>query len=215
MSLVFFDMDDTLLAGDAEAAWAKYMVENGIMQDEGFTEKIRRFDEDYRRGDLDFSVYTEFLLSPIKGMTVQEVQDIVQPFCLTIIEEFKDSTSQGLLDKHSSDECLITSGTLSFIVTEIADLLGIRTFFGTDAEVKEGRYTGRVSGRPNFGEEKVRKIKNWLDGRSLSETIAYSDSINDLPLLEFSSKAVVLNPDSKLREVARSSGWEIDDSRNA
>jgi HAD superfamily hydrolase (TIGR01490 family) len=215
MSLVFFDMDDTLLAGDAEAAWAKYMVENGIMQDEGFTEKIRRFDEDYRRGDLDFSVYTEFLLSPIKGMTVQEVQDIVQPFCLTIIEEFKDSTSQGLLDKHSSDECLITSGTLSFIVTEIADLLGIRTFFGTDAEVKEGRYTGRVSGRPNFGEEKVRKIKNWLGGRSLSETIAYSDSINDLPLLEFSSKAVVLNPDSKLREVARSSGWEIDDSRNA
>jgi len=213
MTLVFFDMDDTLLAGDAEAAWAKHMAENGLMQDEDFEEKIRRFDEDYRRGDLDFSVYTEFLLSPIKGMTVQEVQDIVQPFCLTIVEEFKDSTSQGLLDKHSSDECLITSGTLSFIVKEVASLLGVKIFFGTDPEIKEGCYTGRISGNPNFGEEKVTKIKKWLGDRSVTKTVAYSDSINDLPLLNFSSKAVVLNPDSKLREVAISLGWEIDDSR--
>ena len=213
MSLVFFDMDDTLLAGDAEAAWAKYMAENGLMKDEDFKEKIRKFDEDYRRGELDFSVYTEFLLTPIKGMTVEEVQNIVKPFCEAIIEEFKDSTSKGLLERHSLDECLITSGTLTFIVKEVANLLGIETFFGTDPEVKEGCYTGKVSGKPNFGEEKVRKIENWLGDRSLIETIAYSDSINDLPLLNFSSKAVVLNPDSKLREVAVSLGWEIDDSR--
>ena len=213
MSLVFFDMDDTLLAGDAEAAWAKYMAENGLMKDEGFKEKIRKFDEDYRRGELDFSVYTEFLLAPIKGMTVEEVADIVKPFCVTIVEEFKDSTSKGLLEKHTMDECLITSGTLSFIVKEVASLLGIKTFFGTDPEVQGGCYTGKVSGKPNFGEEKVRKIENWLGDRSLIETIAYSDSINDLPLLNFSSKAVVLNPDSKLREKAVSLGWEIDDSR--
>ena len=213
MSLVFFDMDDTLLAGDAEAAWAKYMAENGIMKDEDFKEKIRKFDEDYRRGELDFSVYTEFLLAPIKGMTVEEVEDIVKPFCVTIVEEFKDTTSKGLLEKHSLDECLITSGTLTFIVKEVASLLGIETFFGTDPEVKEGCYTGKVSGKPNFGQEKVRKLENWLGNRSLIETVAYSDSINDLPLLNFSSKAVVLNPDSKLREVAVSLGWEIDDSR--
>jgi len=215
MTLVFFDMDDTLLAGDAEAAWAKHMAESGIMQDNGFEQKIKEFDEDYRRGNLDFSVYTKFLLDPIKGMTLKEVRDIVRPFCIGIVRDFKDPTTQVLLERHLHDECLITSGTLSFIVTEIADLLGIEVSFGTDAEIKEGRYTGRVSGKPNFGEEKVRKIKNWLGDRSLPETIAYSDSINDLPLLEFSTKAVVVNPDSKLREVARSSGWEIDDSRNA
>ena len=213
MTLVFFDMDDTLLAGDAEAAWANYMAKNGLMKEEGCKEKIRKFDEDYRRGELDFSVYTEFLLAPIKGMTVEEVADIVKPFCVTIVEEFKDSTSKGLLEKHLLDECLITSGTLSFIVKEVASLLGIETFFGTDPEVQEGCYTGKVLGKPNFGEEKVRKIENWLGDRSLIETVAYSDSINDLPLLNFSSKAVVLNPDSKLREVAVSLGWEIDDSR--
>jgi len=213
MTLVFFDMDDTLLAGDVEAAWANYMGENGLMKEEGFKEKIRKFDEDYRRGELDFSVYTEFLLAPIKGMTVEEVQDIVKPFCVTIVEELKDTTTKGLLEKHSLDECLVTSGTLSFIVKEVASLLGIETFFGTDPEVQEGCYTGKVLGKPNFGEEKVRKIENWLGDRSLIETVAYSDSINDLPLLNFSSKAVVLNPDSKLREVAVSLGWEIDDSR--
>jgi len=215
MSLVFFDMDDTLLAGDVEAAWANYMGENGLMKEEGFKEKIRKFDEDYRRGELDFSVYTEFLLAPIKGMTVEEVQDIVKPFCVTIVEELKDTTSKVMLEKHSLDECLITSGTLSFIVKEVASLLGIETFFGTDPEVQEGCYTGKVSGKPNFGEEKVRKIQAWLGNRKFSQTIAYSDSINDLPLLKFASQAVVLNPDIRLREVAILEGWEINDSRNS
>ena len=214
MTLVLFDMDDTLLAGDAEAAWAKYMALHGIIKDVTFEKKIKTFDDDYRQGNLDFSVYSDFLLSPIKGMTVKEVQEIARPFCITIVNEFKDSKSQELLNRHSSDECLITSGTLSFIVKEVAILLGIETYFGTDAEVKEGLYTGRVLGEPNFGEEKVRKIQEWLGDRNLSEIIAYSDSINDLPLLNFSSRAVVLNPDIKLREIAISAGWEIDDSRN-
>ena len=77
------------------------------------------------------------------------------------------------------------------------------------------RYTGRVSGKPNFGEEKVRKIQAWLGNRKFSQTIAYSDSINDLPLLKFASQAVVLNPDIRLREVAILEGWEINDSRNS
>ncbi|HIE49069.1 MAG TPA: HAD-IB family hydrolase, partial [Gammaproteobacteria bacterium] len=112
-------------------------------------------------------------------------------------------------------ECLITSGTLSFIVKEIALLLGFKTFFGTEAEIKGGLYTGRVCGKPNFGEEKVRKIQAWLGNRKFSRTIAYSDSINDLPLLKFASQAVVLNPDIRLREVAILEGWEINDSRNS
>ena len=94
-------------------------------------------------------------------------------------------------------------------------MLGFNTFFGTEAEIKGGVYTGRVSGKPNFGEEKVRKIQAWLGNRKFSQTIAYSDSINDLPLLKFASQAVVLNPDIRLREVAILEGWEINDSRNS
>lgn len=215
MTLVFFDLDDTLLAGDSEAAWAKHMLFKGITEDSLFEEKIMKFDQDYRLGKLNFSAYTEFLLSPIKGMSVEEVHEIVRPFSVNIVNELKDSISQALLEKHSSDECLITSGTLSFIVKEIALLLGVNTFFGTEAEIKGGLYTGRVSGKPNFGEEKVRKIQAWLGNRKFSQTIAYSDSINDLPLLKFASQAVVLNPDIRLREVAILEGWEINDSRNS
>lgn len=215
MTLVFFDLDDTLLAGDSEAAWAKHMLFKGIIEDSSFEEKIMKFDQDYRLGKLNFSAYTEFLLSPIKGMSVEEVHEIVRPFSVNIVEELKDSISQALLEKHSSDECLITSGTLSFIVKEIALLLGFNTFFGTEAEIKGGLYTGRVCGKPNFGEEKVRKIQAWLGNRKFSRTIAYSDSINDLPLLKFASQAVVLNPDIRLREVAILEGWEINDSRNS
>ena len=215
MTLVFFDLDDTLLAGDSEAAWAKHMLFKGITEDSSFEEKIMKFDQDYRLGKLNFSAYTEFLLSPIKGMSVEEVHEIVRPFSVNIVNELKDSTGQALLEKHSSDECLITSGTLSFIVKEIALLLGFNTFFGTEAEIKGGLYTGRVSGKPNFGEEKVRKIQAWLGNRKFSQTIAYSDSINDLPLLKFASQAVVLNPDIRLREVAILEGWEINDSRNS
>ncbi len=215
MTLVFFDLDDTLLAGDSEAAWAKHMLFKGITEDSLFEEKIMKFDQDYRLGKLNFSAYTEFLISPIKGMSAEEVHEIVRPFSVNIVNELKDSISQALLEKHSSDECLITSGTLSFIVKEIALLLGVNTFFGTEAEIKGGLYTGRVSGKPNFGEEKVRKIQAWLGNRKFSQTIAYSDSINDLPLLKFASQAVVLNPDIRLREVAILEGWEINDSRNS
>ena len=215
MTLVFFDLDDTLLAGDSEAAWAKHMLFKGITEDSSFEEKIMKFDQDYRLGKLNFSAYTEFLISPIKGMSAEEVHEIVSPFSVNIVNELKDSTGQALLEKHSSDECLITSGTLSFIVKEIALLLGVNTFFGTEAEIKGGVYTGRVSGKPNFGEEKVRKIQAWLGNRKFSQTIAYSDSINDLPLLKFASQAVVLNPDIRLREVAILEGWEINDSRNS
>ena len=215
MTLVFFDLDDTLLAGDSEAAWAKHMLFKGIIEDSLIEEKIMKFDQDYRLGKLNFSAYTEFLISPIKGMNAEEVYEIVRPFSVNIVNELKDSISQALLEKHSSDECLITSGTLSFIVKEIALLLGVNTFFGTEAEIKGGLYTGRVSGKPNFGEEKVRKIQAWLGNRKFSQTIAYSDSINDLPLLKFASQAVVLNPDIRLREVAILEGWEINDSRNS
>ena len=209
MTLVFFDLDDTLLAGDSEAAWAKHMLFKGITEDSSFEEKIMKFDQDYRLGKLNFSAYTEFLLSPIKGMSVEEVHEIVRPFSVNIVDELKDSVSQALLEKHSADECLITSGTLSFIVKEIALLLGFNTFFGTEAEIKGGLYTGRVSGKPNFGEEKVRKIQAWLSNRKFSQTIAYSDSINDLPLMEAVEFPKAVNPDTKLEHISQARGWEI------
>ena len=213
MTLVFFDLDDTLLAGDTEAAWADYMSENNLISDNLFLKKIEEFESQYREGKLDVVKYTQYLLSPIAGMKIEEVSILVKPFAKRIVDEYKDKLTHDLINRHGKDECLITSGTLTFLVKEIAFILGIKVFFGTDPEILNGVYTGNLKGKPNFGEEKVIKIKKWLGSREINETVAYSDSVHDLPLLSFAKNSTVINPDQELRKVASSRGWVIDDSR--
>ena len=137
----------------------------------------------------------------------------VQEFSKKVVEKLSDATTYNLLDRHSSDERVITSGTLSFLVKEIANELGVESCFGTNAEIINGSYTGKVSGHPNFSEEKVRRIKQWIGDRSFEDIYAYSDSIHDLALLEFSSVPTVVNPDIQLLEMAKQRHWKIDASR--
>jgi len=213
MTLVFFDLDDTLLAGDTEAAWADYMSENNLISDNSFHKKIAEFESQYREGKLNVVRYTQLLLSPIAGMKIEEVNILVKPFAKRIVDDYKDQLTDDLIKRHANDECLITSGTLTFLVKEIAFILGIKVFFGTDPEILNGVYTGNLNGNPNFEEEKVIKIKKWLGLREVNETVAYSDSVHDLPLLSYAKNSTVINPDKELRKIASSRGWVIDDSR--
>ena len=91
--------------------------------------------------------------------------------------------------------------------------MGIYTSFGTDPEYTEGVFTGKVNGNPNFSTEKVRRIRNWMKSEKFDQIFAYSDSIHDLPLLEFSDFPFVVTPDSKLRAIAKERGWFIDERR--
>jgi len=215
MTLVFFDLDDTLLAGDTEAAWANYMLENNLISDNSFHKKILEFETQYREGLLDVVAYTKFLLSPIAGMSELEVEILAKPFASHIVNQYRDNLTTNLLNRHVLDECLITSGTLTFLVKEIALILGVKVFFGTDPEIVSGVYTGNLEGNPNFEEEKVVRIKKWLGKRLVHQTAAYSDSVHDLPLLSFVKVPTAVNPDKKLRKIALDRGWFIDDSRLA
>ena len=213
MKLVLFDLDDTLLAGDTEGEWVKFMIENGMVNDESFLEKMAIFTGNYRRGRLDIFEYTNFLLGPLSGINELDLKDKVEEFSKKVVEKLSDVTTYNLLKSHSSDECVITSGTLSFLVKEISNELGVQHSFGSDAEIINGSYTGKVSGHPNFSEEKVRRIKNWIEDRSFESIYAYSDSIHDLALLEFSNFPTVVNPDTQLLEIAKRRHWKIDISR--
>jgi HAD superfamily hydrolase (TIGR01490 family) len=213
MTLILFDLDDTLLAGDTEAAWANYMSENMLILDKSFHLKMEQFEDQYRKGELDVVEYTQYLLSPIVGKSEEEVSELVRSFSQIAVNRFRDRLTDSLLKTHSDDECLISSGTLSFLVKEIASILGIKTYFGTDAELRDGFYTGKVKGRPNFEDEKVKKIRHWLGKRQVEAVTAYSDSVHDLPLLTFADKAVAVNPDDHLRRIALEKGWKIDDTR--
>ena len=213
MKLVLFDLDDTLLAGDTEDEWVKFMIDNGIVKGESFLEKMAIFTGNYRKGRLDILEYSNFLLGPLNGINELDFKGKVEEFSKMVVKKLSDATTYNLLNRHSSDECVITSGTLSFLVKEISNELGVECCFGTDAEIINGSYTGKVLGHPNFSKEKVRRIKNWIGGRSFEDIYAYSDSIHDLALLEFSDFPTVVNPDTQLLEIATQRDWNIDTSR--
>ena len=213
MKLVLFDLDDTLIAGDTEGEWIKFMIDNGLVKDESFLEKMAIFTGNYRNGRLDIYEYSNFLLGPISGISELDLKEKVKGFSKKVVEKLSDVTTYNLLKSHASDECVITSGTLSFLVKEISNGLGVEHCFGTDAEIVNGSYTGKVSGRPNFSEEKVRRIKDWIGDRSFEDIYAYSDSIHDLALLEFSNFPTAVNPDTQLLEIAKKRRWKIDTSR--
>ena len=213
MNLVLFDLDDTLLSGDTEGEWVEYMLNSGMIQDDSFLEQMSIFTQNYRNGILNIFDYSNFLLGPLHGIKETSMTNRVKEFSKEVVGRLSDATTDHLLNTHASDKCLITSGTLSFLVKEISNELGIDNYFGTDAEVKDGSYTGKVFGHPNFSEEKVRRIRDWIGSQSFELIYAYSDSIHDLPLLEFSDYPTAVNPDVQLMEIAQSKEWNIDISR--
>lgn len=213
MKLVLFDLDDTLLSGDTEGEWVKFMIDKEIVQDNSFLERMSAFTINYRKGRLDIVEYTNFLLSPLNGVKVLDFKEKIEEFSKKVVKKLSDKTTYNLINKHSSDKCIITSGTLSFLVKEISRELGIEHFFGTNAEIIKDSYTGKILGYPNFSEEKVRRIKNWIDDQSFEEIYAYSDSIHDLALLEFSDFPTAVNPDIQLLKIAKEKDWNIDRSR--
>ena len=214
-NLALFDLDDTLFDGDTEAEWVKYMDHRGFIQDFDFYSKMDAFENNYREGRLDVDEYSEFLLSPIVGKSLKELEDHIEDFTSDIVTRFSDELSQELLDKHKNDTKVLTSGSLSFLVHKIGTKLGIDNCFGTDPEYLEGKFTGRVEGRPNFSQEKVRRVNKWMGSKKFDQIFSYSDSIHDLPLLEFADFPMAISPDKELRRVAKEREWLIDDRRSS
>ena len=211
MNLILFDLDDSLIAGDSEKAWIDFLQKKGLIVDSYYLKKIDSHANEYKEGRLDIQSYVLLLLEPIKGRSVQDISRYIKPFSELILDRFSDRVTQTLLQKHSEDFCLVVSGTLTFLVKEISSLLGVNTYFGTDPEIRNGIYTGEILGEPNFGQEKVRRIKSWIQENQIDSSlykIAYSDSVHDLPLLEFADLPTVVNPDKKLKEISSKRGWK-------
>ena len=212
--LALFDLDDTLFDGDTEGEWVQYMNTNSLITDPNFFNAMEQFTVNYRQGQLDVDEYSKFLLSPLIGKSLKEIEGSIETFSFEVVDRLTDDLTQELLKKHKEDIKILTSGSLSFLVDSIGKKLGIDTCFGTDPEYLNGSFTGGVKGNPNFSDEKVRRIKYWMESKKFDEIYAYSDSIHDLPLLEFSNFPCAISPDKKLREVAEDRKWLIEDRRN-
>jgi HAD superfamily hydrolase (TIGR01490 family) len=213
VSLAIFDLDETLLAGDSDYLWGKFLVDEGVVDREHYESENERFFRQYKEGCLDIREWLAFQLRPLADNEPAALQDLRARFLRESIEPIILPAARELVESHRArgHELLIITATNSFITRPIADMLGIDELLASEPECVDGRYTGAVAGIPSFREGKVLRLHAWLKagGRDLAESWFYSDSHNDIPLLELVSNPVAVDPDPTLTRIATDRGWPI------
>ena len=213
MNLAVFDLDHTLLADDSDYRWGQFLVAEGLVDAQSYEATNRQFYEDYRAGCLDILAFCRFSLEPLTRIPLDQLLALRARFVETCIRPVIAAGAPALLAAHrqAGDELLITTATNRFVTEPIAELLGVPHLLATEPAMENGRYTGALAVEPNFRQGKVHHLRRWLadDGRRFESLICYSDSRNDLPLLEMADRAVAVDPDPALREEALKRGWTI------
>lgn len=218
MSLALFDLDNTLIAGDSDYLWGDFLLAQGRVDASEHKALNAHFYEQYKKGELDIDEYLAFALGPMAGMTRETLAPLQRQFVRDHIEPILLDAAFDLLQKHRvlGDTLVIITATNTLVTQPIANRLGVDHLVGCEAEVVDGRYTGRPAGVPSFAEGKVSRIKAWCEGnnQSMDNAVFYSDSHVDLPLLRVVDRPVAVDPDDRLREEASSQGWDIISLRN-
>ena len=210
MKFIVFDLDDTLLSGDCEREWITFLTSKGLMNDS--SAKLDQFDLDYRKGILDFEEYSTFIQKPIMGLTREELDNLIEEFIQNNIHDLTDNLTKDLLNEASfADKVLIASGSHDFLVKGFADFFKIDSSIGTPVELKNNIFTGQLSGEPTFSDGKVRAVEKWCNSNDIEvkDSIFYSDSINDLPMFEVCGVPVAVNPDEKLKKIAKERAFKV------
>lgn len=218
MTLAIFDLDNTLIAGDSDHSWGEFLVRKALVNGDEFRNANDQFYRDYQNGSLDIQAYLAFALAPLTRHTLNELAELHREFMAVHIEPLMLPKALALLQKHrdNGDQLLIITATNGFVTRPIAARLGVEDILASDPEVVDGRYTGKCIGTPCFQSGKVTRLQEWLADRqeSLDGSYFYSDSINDLPLLEKVTHPVAVDPDQRLRAIAEARGWKILSLRN-
>ena len=211
--LAIFDLDNTILNGDSDYSMINYLIDINLL-DKNAKLKNDEFILDYQQGQLDFNQYTNFALKPYIGMTQNEINEVIHPFVEKIIEPMINIFALKLLHEHyeKGHEILLASATNELIVKPIAKRLEIKNVIATMVEFKNNKCTGEFIPPSALGEGKLQLVKFWMEDKqrnSFSRVTFYSDSINDLPLLEAVELPIAVNPDQTLDGIARDRGWKI------
>lgn len=212
MRLAVFDLDHTLLAADSDFLWGQFLCDEGLVERRSYEARNRQFYADYAAGTLDVAAFYRFSLAPLMQKSLAEWQPLRARFIAEIIAPKVAPLAPALLERHriAGDTLLITTATHRFITEPIAALLGIEHLLASEPEVLDGRHTGRLL-RANFQAGKVERLREWMaeHGAEDAHLTAYSDSRNDLPLLEFADLAIAVDPDPVLARTAEERGWMI------
>lgn len=219
MTLAIFDLDNTLIAGDSDHAWGEFLCDRGYIDAAEYRAENDRFHVDYQRGQLNIEAYLSFVLAPLAGRSLSELQPIQDEFMHEVIEPMVLSKGLDLLQSHRErgERLLIITATNEFITRPIADRLGVTDLLGCGVEVLDGRITGKGVGTLTYHAGKVKRLREWLaeEGESLAAASFYSDSHNDLPLLEVVDYPVAVDPDPQLLSIAKERDWPVLSLREA
>lgn len=208
--LILFDLDHTLLAGDSDFAWGGFLTKVGAV-DEDYQKQNAHFYHLYRTQKLDINDYIRFALRPLTNHPIEQLQAWRQEFIATVIRPMVNRAARNLIATHQAQGhiTVIITATNSFIVEPIAELLAVQHLIATEVEKKDGVYSGSILGVPCFHSGKVTCFKRWLKTHNpvYGSSWFYSDSINDLPLLEYVDHAVVVDGDEELLRRAKNKNW--------
>jgi HAD superfamily hydrolase (TIGR01490 family) len=211
--LAIFDLDNTLIAGDSDHAWGQFLVNKGLVDGENFRRANDRFYEEYKAGTLNIVEYLQFSLTPLTHHSMETLIELHQEFMRDYIQPMMLDKAKQLLANHrkQGDYLLIITATNGFVTRPIAQALDVDDILTTDPEIVNGRYTGKFIGVPTFQKGKVIRLEDWLEEKkfTLEDAHFYSDSINDLPLLEQVPNPIVVDPDPKLNAVAIERNWKV------
>jgi len=212
MSLAMFDLDNTLIGGDSDYLWGEFLCEKGIIEDTASFQKMNEyFYQQYEVGKLDIYAWAEFSFKVLTEYSIDELNDFRQNFIHQKIEPIFLDKAQSCINQHkeNGDTVLVITASNTFITAPIAEMYGINHLLATEPEFKDGRFTGKVSGVPCFQSGKIDNLMPWIEkhNKNLKGSYFYSDSHNDLPLLELVDNPVAINGDPRLTSTAKKNGW--------
>jgi HAD superfamily hydrolase (TIGR01490 family) len=213
MSLALFDLDNTLLSDDSDFLWGCFLVEKGLVDKKSYDEANQRFYAEYKQGTLDIFEFLAFSLQPLTQFSIEQLNTLHKEFMQKYIAPAMTEKGKTQIKQHrdNGDTVVIITATNQFVTQPIADAFMVDDLIATTPEIIDGKYTGKVAGTPCFQEGKITRLNEWLEktSHSLQDSVFYSDSHNDLPLLEKVTTAIAVDPDDQLKTIALERNWEI------
>ena len=214
MNIALFDLDNTLIKGDSDYQWGNYLVENNYVDPKLYKEKNENFFEQYRNGTLCAREFAEFSYEPLTKYDLETLINIRKKFFEEKIKPLILPKAIDLIKFHKErkDILAIVTATNSFISRISADYFEINDLLASEPEFIDNKFTGRLHGEPCFQEGKVLKVKEWMklnNYKSYDDIYFYTDSHNDIKLLEYCTIPVAVDPDNILKELSKKNNWKI------
>nr|CAA6830522.1 MAG: Phosphoserine phosphatase (EC [uncultured Thiotrichaceae bacterium] len=215
MTLALFDLDHTLINGDSDHSWGEFLVNKELVDAEEYRIANDHFYDQYKDGTLDIREYNRFALKFLSENTMETLNTLHQTFMQERILPIISDKVRELIANHRNEghTLVIVTATNSFVTRPIATELGIEHLLAIEPKIVDGHISRELEGVPTFREGKVTRLKQWLEDRdeTLEGSYFYSDSHNDLPLLNIVDNPVAVNPDSTLLDIADKYGWPVID----